>query len=450
MDKKISFSLDNQGKNKEFIVSGIYDVEKWLDFKIADLFDKDIKQNQKNYFEKLILSSPLTLILVHDNFYEANKNNFIDKNKLYYGSYLKNPLNIGESLESYSYIDLVDKVNVYNILKDTTFENDDLNIAITPEILNNLLDEFWLNNPNLLEKFNEGTNNYYNQFYIGNYYDDEKKETIKLNDEERINSWYHVYEFLKENNSLNLFNNLNLIQKNTSNQKKINISGIVFYHDDVIFLNKQNYKLFVDKNNNLYEKYQSNYEIDYNSKYAGVLINASKDHNTLLKLCKNNWKISNDDSVYKLISPIMESLETTDNFISSTSTIFLWIGIVLTFFATLLLFNFISVSISNKNKEIGILRALGARGIDVFKIFIIESLLIVGICFLISVLGGHVICNIINNNLANMLNKVSLLVFGIPSIILILGLSIIVALISTFTPILLISIKKPVESIKSI
>lgn len=69
---------------------------------------------------------------------------------------------------------------------------------------------------------------------------------------------------------------------------------------------------------------------------------------------------------------------------------------------------------------------------------------------LISVLGGHVICNIINNNLANMLNKVSLLVFGIPSIILILGLSIIVALISTFTPVLLISIKKPVESIKSI
>lgn len=78
------------------------------------------------------------------------------------------------------------------------------------------------------------------------------------------------------------------------------------------------------------------------------------------------------------------------------------------------------------------------------------KILIDYICFLISVLGGHVICNIINNNLANMLNKVSLLVFGIPSIILILGLSIIVALISTFTPVLLISIKKPVESIKSI
>lgn len=78
------------------------------------------------------------------------------------------------------------------------------------------------------------------------------------------------------------------------------------------------------------------------------------------------------------------------------------------------------------------------------------KILIDYICFLISVLGGHVICNIINNNLTNMLNKVSLLVFGIPSIILILGLSIIVALISTFTPVLLISIKKPVESIKSI
>lgn len=50
----------------------------------------------------------------------------------------------------------------------------------------------------------------------------------------------------------------------------------------------------------------------------------------------------------------------------------------------------------------------------------------------------------------NLSPEVILILIVIPSIILILGLSIIVALISTFTPVLLISIKKPVESIKSI
>ena len=78
--------------------------------------------------------------------------------------------------------------------------------------------------------------------------------------------------------------------------------------------------------------------------------------------------------------------------------VFLWIEIVLAVFSTLLLSNFISLSISNKKKEIGILRAVGARGSDVFKIFIAESLTISIICSILALVGTAFVCYALNSS----------------------------------------------------
>ena len=61
-----------------------------------------------------------------------------------------------------------------------------------------------------------------------------------------------------------------------------------------------------------------------------------------------------------------------------------------------MLSNFISVSISNKKREIGILRAVGARSLDVFKIFFSESFVIGLICVLFSSGISMWLCNTIN------------------------------------------------------
>lgn len=66
-------------------------------------------------------------------------------------------------------------------------------------------------------------------------------------------------------------------------------------------------------------------------------------------------------------------------------------------FVALLLLNFITISIGRKKKEIGILRAIGARGVDIFKIFFCESGVIVGICLILSVVGTPIAAAVLNN-----------------------------------------------------
>jgi ABC-type antimicrobial peptide transport system permease subunit len=125
------------------------------------------------------------------------------------------------------------------------------------------------------------------------------------------------------------------------------------------------------------------------------------------------------------------------------------LGLVLAVFAILLFSNFISVSISQKRREIGILRAVGARSIDVFKIFFSESFCIAAICSLISITGCAVICPLLNSSLAESLGA-SIFVFGILSVIIIIAIALITAVIATFLPVWTAAKKKPVDSIRSL
>ena len=115
------------------------------------------------------------------------------------------------------------------------------------------------------------------------------------------------------------------------------------------------------------------------------------------------------------------------------------------------MFNFISVSISSKRKEIGILRAVGARGVDVFKIFFSEAGIITGICTVLALIGAFVGCWLINGILKTEVGlDVTLFVFGIASVGMMIGIAVLVAFIATFLPVYFASRKKPVESIRAL
>lgn len=94
----------------------------------------------------------------------------------------------------------------------------------------------------------------------------------------------------------------------------------------------------------------------------------------------------------------MNVIDYEDSFINEWKKVFLWTWIVFAVFSTLLLSNFISLSISNKKKEIGILRAVGAREGDVFKIFIAESLTIAIICSILALVGTAFVCYALNSS----------------------------------------------------
>ena len=125
-------------------------------------------------------------------------------------------------------------------------------------------------------------------------------------------------------------------------------------------------------------------------------------------------------------------------------------GIGLAVFSALMLMNFISISITYKKREIGILRALGARSFDVFGIFFNESFIIAFINFVLATVATFIASAVISDVLIKQLGiELVLLSAGIRQIALIFGVSLLVAFLSSLLPVYKIAKKKPIDAINN-
>ena len=163
----------------------------------------------------------------------------------------------------------------------------------------------------------------------------------------------------------------------------------------------------------------------------------------------SNEEFDENSTRLKISSSFIYNLEMVDDLVDALSKVFLYVGLVFALFAALLLSNFISVSISNKKREIGILRAVGARGTDVFKIFFSESFVITAICIALSTFVSLIVCSLINGETAKYIGA-SLFVFGIFSFAIMVAIALVTAIIATFLPVYNAARKKPVDSIRSL
>jgi ABC-type antimicrobial peptide transport system permease subunit len=196
---------------------------------------------------------------------------------------------------------------------------------------------------------------------------------------------------------------------------------------------------------------ETNYKSDGGTSYSLVyapFTNTSAQKDMLWNMHENKDFDENSTRV-SLGGMYVSELDMIDELVQSLSKVFLYVGIVFAAFAILLFSNFISTSISQKRREIGILRAVGARGTDVFKIFFSESFVIAFICSLISIIGTSLVCSALNTSIAAELG-VSLFVFGPFSMLIIIGTALLTAILATFVPVWMAARKKPVESIKSL
>ncbi len=149
-------------------------------------------------------------------------------------------------------------------------------------------------------------------------------------------------------------------------------------------------------------------------------------------------------------NPLVRHVENASKTVEKLSTIFLLVGVVMAVFSSLLLSNFISVSIASKRKDIGILRALGARGADVFKIFFAESILIAASCVCLGTIASVVGCALLNGAVGSALAGVSLFVLGPLSIVIMLAVAALTTVIATFLPVYFAARKKPADSIRAL
>ncbi len=153
---------------------------------------------------------------------------------------------------------------------------------------------------------------------------------------------------------------------------------------------------------------------------------------------------------FPMNNPVCFELDNLHEIFVQLSTIFLYIGLAFAVFASLLLSNFIATSISYKKQEIGILRAIGSRSNDVFRIFFAESFIIAMINFVLSTTGVFVVTNILNNVFREEVGiLVTILHCGIRQILLLFVVSILVAFLASFLPVKKIASKRPIDAIRN-
>ncbi|MBO5938269.1 MAG: ABC transporter ATP-binding protein/permease [Clostridia bacterium] len=198
------------------------------------------------------------------------------------------------------------------------------------------------------------------------------------------------------------------------------------------------------------EKFGSSYKetvAEHEDGIWGFAIAPMGDEAALRKIVQMTYDEESDLN-FSLKNSVMETLGSFNDFIEVGAMVFLYVGIGFAVFSALLLMNFISTSISYKKREIGILRAVGAKSSDVFKIFFSEALVIALINFVLSLAAVITAISITNSMMRSEGINITLLTFGVRQVILMLVISVAVALIASFLPVYNIAKRKPVDAIK--
>lgn len=196
--------------------------------------------------------------------------------------------------------------------------------------------------------------------------------------------------------------------------------------------------------------YNSSFAVD-RGKYVYAVGSMPKDFDDVRNIVEYcDLTTADAPEAYSLENAVISQTSGLNEGMKVLAKIFLFIGIGFALFASLLLANFIGISISIKKREIGILRAIGARGSDVFGIFFSESFVIAMINFVLSVLGTFAATAVINSLIRkSTFLLISVLSFGIRQAILLLCVSIVTAFVSSYIPVKKTASKKPIDAIRN-
>ncbi len=198
--------------------------------------------------------------------------------------------------------------------------------------------------------------------------------------------------------------------------------------------------------------WEKEYDVQHEGIYSFVIAAVNADNEQAIrKLVELSYAETEDYKptlLFELNNAVMYTLGNFNDMIEVLSQVFMWVGLGLALFSAFLLMNFISTSISYKKREIGILRAVGARSSDVFKIFFSEAFIIAIINFILAVATSVAAVLVLNWYMRGEGINITLLSFGPVQVIIMLAISVAVAALGAFLPVYGIAKKKPVDAIK--
>lgn len=247
------------------------------------------------------------------------------------------------------------------------------------------------------------------------------------------------YEVFQEVDDLNELIGINFIYNNNT----LTIKGIVKtnYENNLLFsetmyVNKDTYKRVFTNDSS---------RVDYMS----IIVYLGNNQNENYQLFKdiNNTK----DKVIKHSTEYSYTIYNTENLILRYEKILIGVSIIFIAFASMLIFNFLSSSIVDRQKEIGTLRALGASGKDIYKIFILEGLFIAIIAYFITLILLYITINILNTAICTIYDTPLILFYwDFINIFILLIISLIITLISSVVSLKRYINNKPINVIKNL
>jgi putative ABC transport system permease protein len=163
----------------------------------------------------------------------------------------------------------------------------------------------------------------------------------------------------------------------------------------------------------------------------------------------NSTRDNEDDQITytDYVALLMSSVATIIDVISYVLIAFVSISLVV---SSIMIGIITYISVLERTKEIGILRAIGSRSNDVFMIFFAESFIISMINFVLALFTTGAVVYVINGIFREEIGLlITFLTLGIRQVGLLLGVSLLVATIATFFPVKKIASMKPIDAIKN-
>ena len=367
-----------------------------------------------------LISLFLVLTISHgfNNALDVSEKNSLSKYPIYISS---NSLNLDDDLSDLFKDDYYDIKKVYS--KSLTHINN-----ITREYLDYLNDidkyfdyKMYMFNHDGVDYYSYPNNNIYKEFNIL------KGRTIK-NDNE-------VLLIVDDHNGIDSY----LLESIGLNNDAYDIKDLVDYK----YKDKTIVGILKAKKDSVF--YDSNMLITY---YDGSIPDTiylyPKDYNSKKHIIKHldNYK----DIVYTDYSSTIKSV--SKNIVNSISIVLIIFSFISLLVSTIMIGIITYINIVEKTKEIGILRSLGFSKSNVKTIFMLESVIIGLISFIISFITLFLLCIPINNYLYKLLDMKNIFVLTGSNILIILLLSIFLCIIGSRFPLRGITKMKIVDTIR--
>ena len=210
----------------------------------------------------------------------------------------------------------------------------------------------------------------------------------------------------------------------------------------------------------------SDYTVSFSDYRTGIIYAGDENYKTLLsdtiQYSKINIQVKNNkNDMTELLQGLRDNHILANNYFTESiykfdyaysyfDMLFLIFGIIMLIFSMILFANFTTITIINRKKDIGIIRAVGGSKKDIFRIFLTEGLIsvitVITLSLVVSLIMTHIMEGIF---VKTMIEGCELLVFNRFNFLIIPMASIIVMLITTYLPVRKFNKKSPVEIIRN-